>query len=179
MRSRPPVSAHLVPSMVRKGELSAEEHVASVFQRIDRLDSRVHAYLQLDREMAMAKAKEVDRRAKKGEKVGRLAGLGVAVKDNICVESLQATCASKILQGFFPPYSATVIRRIELEDGIILGKTNMDEFAMGNTTQSSAYGPTLNPWDVAPVPGGASGGTAAAVAAGWPRSPSARTRGAR
>ncbi len=152
--------------MVGNGELRAEEYIESIFQRIDRLEPKVHAYLQLNREGALAKAKELDRRAKKGEKLGRLAGLGVAVKDNICVRSLQATCGSKILKGFNPPYDATVIQRIELEDGIILGKANMDEFAMGNTTQSSAYGPTFNPWDVARVPGGSSGGSAAAVAAG-------------
>jgi len=152
--------------MVSKGEISAEEYIGSVFDRIEKLDSKVHAYLQLNREGALAKAKELDRRARNRERLGRLAGLGIAVKDNICVRSLQATCASKILEGFTPPYSATVIRRIEQEDGIILGKTNMDEFAMGNTTQSSAYGPTLNPWDVARVAGGSSGGSAAAVAAG-------------
>jgi len=166
LKSRSSVSPHHVPSRVGRGEMSAEEYIWSIFDRIERLDSKIHAYLQLDREGALAKAKELDRRAKKGERLGRLAGLGVAVKDNICVRSLQATCGSKILEGFHPPYSATVIRRIELEDGIILGKANMDEFAMGNTTQSSAYGPTLNPWDHARVPGGSSGGSAAAVAAG-------------
>jgi aspartyl-tRNA(Asn)/glutamyl-tRNA(Gln) amidotransferase subunit A len=166
LTSRAAVSPHLVPSMVSKGELRAEEYIGSIFQKIDRLDSKVHAYLQLNREGALTKAKELDRRVRKGERIGRLAGLGIAVKDNICVESLQATCASKILKGFRPPYSATVIKRIVQEDGIILGKTNMDEFAMGNTTQSSAYGPTLNPWDVTRVPGGSSGGSAAAVAAG-------------
>jgi aspartyl-tRNA(Asn)/glutamyl-tRNA(Gln) amidotransferase subunit A len=157
---------HLVPSMVSGGEMSAEDYIGSIFDRIQRIDSKVHAYLQLDREGAMAKARALDRRAKKGERLGRLAGLGVAVKDNICVKSLQASCGSKILAGFTPPYSATVVRLIEHEDGIVLGKANMDEFAMGNTTQNSAYGPTLNPWDNARVPGGSSGGSAAAVAAG-------------
>ena len=166
MKSRSSVSLHQVPSMVGKGEMSAEEHIASIFERIDRLDQKIHSYLQLNREASLAKAKELDRRAKKGERLGRLAGLGVAVKDNICVKSLQATCASRILWGFNPPYSATAVQRIESEDGIILGKTNMDEFGMGNTTQNSAYGPTLNPWDTSRVPGGSSGGSAAAVAAG-------------
>ncbi len=152
--------------MVARGDISAEDYIGSIFERIDRHDSRIHAYLQLDSEGAMAKARELDRRAKRGERLGRLAGLGIAVKDNICVRTLQATAGSKILQGFNPPYSATVILRIEQEDGIVLGKTNMDEFAMGNTTQSSAYGPTLNPWDARRVPGGSSGGSAAAVAAG-------------
>jgi aspartyl-tRNA(Asn)/glutamyl-tRNA(Gln) amidotransferase subunit A len=160
------ISLHQVPSMVSRGEMSAEEYTASVFDKIDRLDPKIHAYLQLNREASVAKAKELDRRANKGERLGRLAGLGVAVKDNICVRSLQATCASRILRGFSPPYSATAVQRIESEDGIILGKTNMDEFGMGNTTQNSAYGPTLNPWDTSRVPGGSSGGSAAAVAAG-------------
>lgn len=166
MKSHSSVSPHLVPSMVARGEIHAEDYIVSTFERIDRLDSKVHAYLQLNREGALSKAKELDRRAKRGEKLGKLAGLGIGVKDNICVESLQATCASKILEGFRPPYSATVIRRIEEEGGIILGKANMDEFAMGNTTENSAYGPTLNPWDLARAPGGSSGGSAAAVAAG-------------
>jgi len=166
LKSQPSVGPHHVPSMVSKGEMSAEEYIGSIFDRIERLDSRLHAYLQLNREGALAKARELDRRAKKGERLGRLAGMGVAVKDIICVRSLQATCGSKILVGFNPPYSATAIRRIEQEDGIILGKTNLDEFGMGNTTQNSAFGPTLNPWDVARVPGGSSGGSAAAVAAG-------------
>jgi aspartyl-tRNA(Asn)/glutamyl-tRNA(Gln) amidotransferase subunit A len=152
--------------MVSRGEMSAEEYIESIFDRIERIDSKFHAYLQLNRDGALAKAKELDRRAKKGERLGRLAGLGVAVKDNICVKSLRATCGSKILAGFTPPYSASAVLRIESEDGIILGKTNMDEFGMGNTTQNSAYGPTLNPWDTSRVPGGSSGGSAAAVAAG-------------
>ncbi len=152
--------------MISRGELRAEEYIGGIFQEIERLDPKVHAYLQLNREGALAKAKELDRRVKKGERLGRLAGLGVAVKDNICVESMQATCASRILEGFVPPYNATVIERINAEDGIVLGKVNMDEFAMGSTTQSSAYGPTRNPWDHSRVPGGSSGGSAAAVAAG-------------
>jgi aspartyl-tRNA(Asn)/glutamyl-tRNA(Gln) amidotransferase subunit A len=155
-----------VPAMVGRGELRAEEYIYSIFETIQELDMHIHAYLQLDRDPALAKAKELDRRAKRGERLGKLAGLGVAVKDNICVESLQATCASKILEGFVPPYSATVIQRVTAEDGIVIGKANMDEFAMGNSTRSSAYGPTRNPWDRTRVPGGSSGGSAAAVAAG-------------
>ena len=167
MKSPRSVPPHLVPSMVSRGEMRAEEYIQSLFERIDKLDPGIHAYLQLDREGALAKAKALDRRARTGERgLGRLAGMGVAVKDIICVRSLQATCGSRILEGFVPPYSATAIERIEHEDGIVLGKTNLDEFGMGNTTQNSAFGPTLNPWDVARVPGGSSGGSAAAVAAG-------------
>ena len=102
---------HMVPSMVRRGELRAEEHIASIFERIDRFDPRLHAYLQLDRDGALARAREIDRRARRGERLGKLAGLGIAVKDNICVKSLQATCASRILAGFNPPYSATAVSR--------------------------------------------------------------------
>jgi aspartyl-tRNA(Asn)/glutamyl-tRNA(Gln) amidotransferase subunit A len=166
LKAPPAVSQSEVPSLVGSGEMSAEEHLLSIFDRIGKIDSRIHAYLQLDREGALAKARDIDRRARKGERLGRLAGLGVAVKDIICVKSMQATCGSKILAGFYPPYSATAVQRIESEDGIIIGKTNLDEFAMGNTTENSAYGPTLNPWDSSRVPGGSSGGSAAAVAAG-------------
>lgn len=160
------VPAGQVPSLLARGELSAEEYVGSILERVERLDSRVHAYLQVDREGAISKARELDKRAKRGERLGRLAGMGVAVKDNICVASLQATCASKVLEGFVPPYTATAVERIEREDAIVLGKTNMDEFGMGNSTLNSGYGPTLNPWDPSRVPGGSSGGSAAAVAAG-------------
>ncbi|MDA4116206.1 MAG: Asp-tRNA(Asn)/Glu-tRNA(Gln) amidotransferase subunit GatA [Thaumarchaeota archaeon] len=166
MKSRSSVSPHMVPSMVGHGEISAEEYIASMFERIERLDLGIHAYLQLDRGGALDKARALDRRVKNGGRLGKLAGMGVAVKDIICVRSLQATCGSKILEGFFPPYSATAIQRIEREDGIVLGKTNLDEFGMGNTTQNSAFGPTMNPWDLSRVPGGSSGGSGAAVAAG-------------
>jgi aspartyl-tRNA(Asn)/glutamyl-tRNA(Gln) amidotransferase subunit A len=155
-----------VPALVSRGEMSAEGYIESIFENIKKQEPGVHAYLQLDHDAATAKAREVDRRARRGERLGRLAGLGIAVKDNICVRSLQATAGSKILVGFMPPYSATVIDRITAEDGIVLGKTNMDEFGMGNTTQNSAFGPTLNPRDHTRVPGGSSGGSAAAVAVG-------------
>ncbi|MDA4118343.1 MAG: Asp-tRNA(Asn)/Glu-tRNA(Gln) amidotransferase subunit GatA [Thaumarchaeota archaeon] len=151
---------------MRKGALSAEDYIESIFEAIQKREPDIHAYLQVNREAALAKAKDIDLRAKKGERLGRLAGLGVAVKDNICVDSLQATCASKILEGFVPPFSATAVDRVLAEDGIVLGKTNMDEFGMGNTTQNSAYGQTRNPCDITRVPGGSSGGSAAAVAAG-------------
>jgi aspartyl-tRNA(Asn)/glutamyl-tRNA(Gln) amidotransferase subunit A len=166
LTSKAAISPAKVPSMVTRGDLSAEEYIGSIIDRIDRLDPKVHAYLQLDRDGAMGKAKALDRRVKKGERLGGLAGLGVAVKDNICVKSLQATCASKILQGFNPPYSATAVARLQDADAIVLGKTNLDEFGMGNTTQNSGYGPTFNPWDLSRVPGGSSGGSAAAVSAG-------------
>lgn len=159
-------SAKEVASRIAAGEVSCEEHVASRLERVPRMDRDIHAFLFLAKEEAIEKAREIDRRATRGEKLGRLAGIGLAIKDNICVKGMPATCASKILEGFVPPYDATVIERIKREDGIIFGKANMDEFAMGNTTQSSAFGPTRNPWDLERVPGGSSGGSAAAVAGG-------------
>lgn len=147
-------------------ETSCEEHIVSRVERLPRMDREVHAFLYVAREQAMEKAKEVDAKARRGEKLGRLAGVTVAIKDNICVTGMPATCASRMLEGFVPPYDATVVERIRAEDGIIVGKANMDEFAMGNTTQSGAFGPTRNPWNLDRVPGGSSGGSAAAVAGG-------------
>ncbi|MDA4122866.1 MAG: Asp-tRNA(Asn)/Glu-tRNA(Gln) amidotransferase subunit GatA [Thaumarchaeota archaeon] len=151
---------------VASQEVSCEEKTIHRLARIPRIDRDIHAFLHLATDRATKKAREIDRRAKKGERLGRLAGVAIAVKDNICVSAMPATCGSKILEGFVPPYDATVIQRIEAEDGIVLGKTNMDEFAMGNTTQASAFGPTKNPWNLERVPGGSSGGSAAAVSAG-------------
>jgi len=159
-------SARELVRRVAAGEINCEEHVASRLERIPRMDRDVHAFLFVAKEEAIEKAREIDRRVKRGEKLGRLAGIRLAIKDNICVKGMPATCASKILEGFVPPYDATVIERIKLEDGIIVGKANMDEFAMGNTTTSGAFGPTRNPWDLERVAGGSSGGSAAAVAAG-------------
>jgi aspartyl-tRNA(Asn)/glutamyl-tRNA(Gln) amidotransferase subunit A len=150
---------------VSAGEVDLEEHVASRLERMPRMDRDVHAFLYVAKEEAIERAREIQKRAKRGEKLGRLAGVGLAIKDNICVKGMPATCASKILEGFVPPYDATVIERIKREDGIIFGKANMDEFAMGNTSTSGAFGPTRNPWDLERVAGGSSGGSAAAVAA--------------
>jgi aspartyl-tRNA(Asn)/glutamyl-tRNA(Gln) amidotransferase subunit A len=148
---------------IQSQETSCEERVASRVARLPRMDRDIHAFLHFAAESAVERARETDKRARRGEMLGRLAGIAIAVKDNICVRGMPATCASKILEGFVPPYDATVIQRIQSEDGIIVGKTNMDEFAMGNTTQASAFGPTKNPWDLERVPGGSSGGSAAAV----------------
>jgi aspartyl-tRNA(Asn)/glutamyl-tRNA(Gln) amidotransferase subunit A len=159
-----PSAAEIVRRIAAQ-EISCEERVASRVERITaRMDRDIHAFLYVAKDDAIQRAREIDRRAKRGEKVGRLAGIGIAVKDNICVSGMPATCGSKILEGFVPPYDATVVERIRAEDGIVLGKTNMDEFGMGNATQSGAFGPTKNPWNLERVPGGSSGGSAAAVA---------------
>ena len=159
------ISAREIVEKVRSRELPLEEYVASVFQHIREVEGDLHAFVTLQEDAATKRAKEIDRRLKNGEKVGRLAGVTVAVKDNMCVKSLPTTCSSKMLENFIPPYSAAVVERLMEEDAIVVGKTNMDEFAMGTSTESSYFGPTKNPWDTTRVPGGSSGGSAVAVAA--------------
>lgn len=145
---------------------SAREVVASIFSRIYDKEPIIDGYITLCREKALAEAEAVDEKVKNGETIGSLAGVPVAIKDNICTDGTKTTCASKMLQDFVPPYDATVISRLKGADAIIIGKTNMDEFAMGSSTENSAFKKTRNPWDPERVPGGSSGGSAAVVAAG-------------
>ncbi|MEK7241850.1 MAG: Asp-tRNA(Asn)/Glu-tRNA(Gln) amidotransferase subunit GatA, partial [Planctomycetota bacterium] len=126
----------------------------------------VRAYLLLDREGAVRKAQELDVRPKKGAGLGLLAGIPIAIKDNMCTSGLKTTCASRMLENFIPPYDAHVVERLEEADAIIIGKTNLDEFAMGSSTENSAFKLTRNPWDPKRIPGGSSGGSAVAVSAG-------------
>lgn len=149
---------------VETGSVTCEEYMWRIGERIERLDGSLHAYLALNRG-AMEEAREVDRRVREGLGAGPLLGLPVAVKDNICVSSMPTTCASRMLEGYVPPYDATAAARLAGAGAIITGKTNMDEFAMGLTTEFSAFGPSRNPWDARIVPGGSSGGSAAAVSA--------------
>lgn len=147
-------------------ELTAQEVIEGFFTHIDEVEPIIRAYLLLDREGALRKAQEVDARLKRGEKLGLLAGIPIAIKDNMCTKGLKTTCASRILENFIPPYDAHVIERLKEADAIIIGKTNLDEFAMGSSTENSAFKLTKNPWDTKCIPGGSSGGSAAAVASG-------------
>ena len=147
------------------GEITSEEIVRSLLERAQRA-KRLNVFVHLDPERVLAQARAIDARRKAGEPLGRLAGVPVAIKDVLCVEGEPTTCGSRMLANFRPPYDATVIAKLRAAGAILFGKTNMDEFAMGSSTENSAYGPTLNPWDETRVPGGSSGGSAAAVAAG-------------
>ncbi len=146
-------------------EISAQEVVEKLFSWIKQKESLIKAYISLDEEGALVKARELDDRLRNGKTVGILAGIPVAIKDNICTEDMKTTCASKILENFIPPYDAFVVKRLRQEDAIIIGKTNLDEFAMGSTTENSAFHITRNPWNTECIPGGSSGGSAAAVSA--------------
>ncbi len=151
---------------LRSGEKTSVELLAAVMSRAEMTESELHCYLNLDREGAMAAAHRADRELGRGQDRGPLHGIPVAVKDNMCTRGLETTCSSKILAGYRPPYDATAVARLREAGAVIVGKTNLDEFAMGSSTENSAYGPTRNPWDTGRVPGGSSGGSAAAVAAG-------------
>ncbi|MEM1873654.1 MAG: Asp-tRNA(Asn)/Glu-tRNA(Gln) amidotransferase subunit GatA [Acidilobaceae archaeon] len=152
---------------IREGVVDPVEHLHEVYERITRWEPRVNAYISIDNlELALEKAEEIAGRAKRGERLGKLAGLVVAVKDNISTTDFPTTAASRILTFYVPPFDATAVRKIREEDAIILGKTNLDEFAMGSTTELSFFGATRNPWDLERTPGGSSGGSAAALAYG-------------
>ncbi|AJQ28230.1 Asp-tRNA(Asn)/Glu-tRNA(Gln) amidotransferase subunit GatA [Pelosinus fermentans] len=147
-------------------EISAVELTKAVLGRVDAVDKNVQAYITRTSETALAQAQAVDSKIQRGEKVSVLAGIPGALKDNICTKGIKTTCASKILATFVPPYDATVAEKLAAVDAVILGKANMDEFAMGGSTENSGFFPTHNPWNLETVPGGSSGGSAAAVAAG-------------
>jgi aspartyl-tRNA(Asn)/glutamyl-tRNA(Gln) amidotransferase subunit A len=152
-------------AQLNAGSVSAEEVARGYLDRIERLDGRLGAFLHRDPGRVLEQARAVDARRQRGEPVGALAGVPVAIKDVLCTRGEPTTCGSRMLRDFRPPYDATVIRKLRAADAVLIGKTNMDEFAMGSSTENSAFGPTRNPWDQRRIPGGSSGGSAVAVAA--------------
>lgn len=150
---------------IRKKELSPSEVITAYLERIEEIETKVKAFITVTAELALVEAKELEARLGKGDELGILGGIPIAIKDNICTKGIRTTCASRILENFVPPYDATVVRLLKEAGAVVIGKTNMDEFAMGSSTENSAFFPTRNPYDLDRVPGGSSGGSAAAVSA--------------
>lgn len=150
---------------IKNKEITVKECVEAALAQIDAVEGQIHSFVTMDREGALKKAEEVQAKIDSGELTGPLAGVPVAIKDNMCTEGLLTTCSSKILYNFVPTYTSEAVLNLEKAGAVIIGKTNMDEFAMGSTTETSAFGPTKNPWNTDHVPGGSSGGSCTAVAA--------------
>ena len=160
------LTAHELHEKLVNKEVSSVELTNAVIARVDAVEDQVNAYVTLDKENALAQAAKVDAKIAAGEKIAPLAGIPGAIKDNISTKGLRTTCSSKMLENFIPVYDAHVIKNLRADETIFLGKTNLDEFAMGSTTKTSHFGVTHNPWNLDRVPGGSSGGSAAAIAAG-------------
>jgi aspartyl-tRNA(Asn)/glutamyl-tRNA(Gln) amidotransferase subunit A len=159
------LSANQVYAGIRARDFTAEEYIFQILERINKVNGKVNALILIDSKGALEKARLVDRKVREDEKkLGALAGIAIGIKDNICTKGLKTTCASKLLEEYVPPYDATAVRRLKDDDAIIIGKLNLDEFAMGSSTEFSSFGPTRNPWNIDCVAGGSSGGSAASVA---------------
>ncbi|MBI2867271.1 MAG: Asp-tRNA(Asn)/Glu-tRNA(Gln) amidotransferase subunit GatA, partial [Chloroflexi bacterium] len=159
------LAAHQAADLLHKRQLSAVELTKAVLDRIQDVEPKVRAFVSVTADVALQQAKQADERLAKGG-AGPLTGVPIQIKDNIATKGIRTTCSSKMLERFVPPYDATVTTRLVEQGAVLLGKGNMDEFAMGSSTENSAFFPTRNPWDLERVPGGSSGGPAAAVAAG-------------
>lgn len=159
------LTLHEIRDKMRSGEISSKDVLDSVYKRIEEVEDKIGAYLTLTKDYAYEVAESIDKKRLKGEELGDLAGIPVAVKDNISTKGIKTTCASRMLENYVPPFDAHVIEKLKDAGAIIIGKTNLDEFAMGHSTENSAFKITKNPWDLERVPGGSSGGSAAAVAA--------------
>lgn len=157
------LTIHEIVNKIKSKEVTIREVLDSVYSRIDAVESKINAYITLTKEYAYIRADQLQKKLDAGEDIGFLGGVPIAIKDNICMKDVKTTCASKMLENFVSPYDATVIERLESAGAIIIGKTNMDEFAMGSSTESSYFKKTLNPWDTSRVPGGSSGGSSSAV----------------
>ena len=160
------LTAHEIHDLLTKRQVSAVEVTESVFQQVDKVEDKINSYVTLTQEDALTTAAAVDDKIKAGEEISPLAGIPIAVKDIMCTRGVLTTCGSRILHNFIPPYDATVVKKLRELDAVIVGKANMDEFAMGSSTETSYFGITRNPWDLSAVPGGSSGGSASSVAAG-------------
>lgn len=166
MTDAEPKFATDIAAVVVAGRSSAEAQVRAALSRADTVQRDLNAFIAILHEEALVRAKAIDEKRSKGETLGPLAGVPVVVKDNICTKGVRTTAGSRILKHFIPPYSATVVERLEAADAIVIAKANLDEFGMGSSNENSAFGPAKNPWDAARVPGGSSGGSAVAVASG-------------
>ncbi len=153
-------------AMLRRGEVSARELAEQHIRRISEIDPKINAFLEVTSHIALEQADQIDKSFAAGEELPPLAGIPIAIKDNLCTKGVKTTCSSKMLENFVAPYESTVTERLWKAGAVFIGKTNLDEFAMGSSTETSAFGATSNPWDLSKVPGGSSGGSAAAVASG-------------
>lgn len=158
------LTAHEIRDKIRKKEVSSKEITTAALERIEKVDSKIEAFMHVSGDRALQWAEAVDKKLQEGDELSDLAGIPMVMKDNMCTEGIPTTCSSKILENFVPPYNATVTEKLYQSKAILVGKANMDEFAMGSSTENSAFKVTKNPWDLDSVPGGSSGGSAAAVA---------------